>query len=159
MVQETKHITQTTHLHTKMARGKGKAALCSNLFAQQSTVKGDRMRPNNGKLSEIALQLKSNMSSFTETNLTLTEAGCKQSSNRILANSMICFNAAALNYCFLLPLLSNLVRFQLEHRFIRSLLLRIAFFSSEPLQQTVDVHSLSSRLNCKFCLKHLFYLL
>lgn len=61
MENETKHISQTTHLHTKMARRKGNAAFSSNLFVRQSTVKGDRMRPNNGKLSETASLLKSNI--------------------------------------------------------------------------------------------------
>lgn len=46
---------------------------------------------------------------------TFTEAckhqSCKQSSKSIFAHSIICFNAA-LNYCFPLPLLSNLAFFQ-----------------------------------------------
>lgn len=100
---------------------------------------------------------------FTDTvHRTLTEAGnhqsCKQSSKTIFAHSIICFNAA-LNYCFLLPLLSNLAYFQPTLYHTVSSSKNSSFFSSKLLQQTVDVRSLfySSHIK-KLCLKYLFYL-
>lgn len=59
--KETKHISQTTNFHIKMAQSKGNSAFSSNLFAWQSTVKGDRMRPNCGEVSEVAFLFVSNM--------------------------------------------------------------------------------------------------
>lgn len=74
------------------------------------------MRPNNRKLCETAVVLKSNNHQrcyFSQMlyGCTLTEAGRhqrgKQSSKSTFAHSIICFNAV-LNYSFLSPLLSNL---------------------------------------------------
>lgn len=59
--KETKHISQTGNFHIKIARRKGNSAFSSNLFAWQRTVKGDRMKPNCGELSEIVFLLKSNI--------------------------------------------------------------------------------------------------
>lgn len=79
---------------------------------------------------------------------TLTEAGkhesCEQSSKSVLAHSIICFNAA-LNYCFPLPLLSNLAYFQPTLYHTVSSSKNSSFFTSELLQQAVDVRSLFYR--------------
>lgn len=55
------NINQTPHLHARMAEGRGKSVFSSNLLARLSAAEDDRMRPNNGKLSENVCPFQSNI--------------------------------------------------------------------------------------------------
>lgn len=101
------NINQTPHLHARMAERGGKSVFPSNLRARLSAAEDDRMRPNNGKLSESVCLLKSNIQQqcyflpkrrTSHIKLKLVKhQSFQQSSKRIFCTFIICINAA-LNY-------------------------------------------------------------
>lgn len=103
------NINQTPHLHARMAERGGKSVFSSNLRARLSAAEDDRMRPNNGKLSESVCVLKSNIQQqcyflprrhTSHIKLKLVKhQSFRQSSKRIFCTFIICINAA-LNYRF-----------------------------------------------------------
>lgn len=124
-----------------MAERGGKSVFPSNLRARLSAAEDDRMRPNNGKLSESVCLLKSNIQQqcyFLPKRCTshiklklVKHQSFQQSSKRIFCTFIICINAA-LNYRFFwVPLLSNLAFFQLILCHPR----KLAFFCGSKLQQ------------------------
>lgn len=107
LIGKKANINQTPHLHARMAERGGKSVFPSNLRARLSTAEDDRMRPNNGKLSESVRLLKSNIqqqcyflpkrrTSHIELKL-VKHQSLQQSSKRIFCTFIICINAA-LNY-------------------------------------------------------------